>query len=131
MQTLASENISGFALTIIKFTSNSIKSFCENFMEKSILVTGGTGFLVSHFCYKLIEQGHEVVCVDNYFAGNKGKIEHLLDNPYFQLLLHDVTFPLYIEADEIYNLVYPASLIHYKLNPIQSSITSEVGALIC
>jgi len=98
-------------------------------MKKSILVTGGAGFLGSHLCDKLIEEGHEVVCVDNFFTGHKENIEHLLDNPYFELVRHDVTFPLYIEIDEIYNLACPASPIHYQFDPIQTTKTSVVGAI--
>jgi len=96
---------------------------------KRILVTGGAGFLGSHLCERLIEQGHEVVCVDNYFTGNKRNIAHLIQNPRFELMRHDVTFPLYIEVDEIYNLACPASPIHYQYDPVQTTKTSVHGAI--
>lgn len=93
------------------------------------LVTGGAGFIGSHLCERLIERGHEVVCVDNYYTGVKANIEHLLDNPYFELIRHDVTFPLYIEVDEIYNLACPASPIHYQRDPVQTTKTNVHGAI--
>lgn len=96
---------------------------------KRIAVTGGAGFLGSHLCQRLIDLGHEVICVDNYFTGSKGNIYHLLDNPRFELLRHDVTFPLYIEVDEIYNLACPASPIHYQHDPVQTTKTSVHGAI--
>ena len=98
-------------------------------MRKRILITGGAGFLGSHLCTKLINNGDEVVCVDNFFTGNKQNIVHLLDNPYFELIRHDVTFPLYIEVDEIYNLACPASPIHYQFDPVQTTKTSVIGAI--
>ena len=98
-------------------------------MNKKILVTGGAGFLGSHLCEKLLGQGHEVLCVDNYFTGNKSNILPLLDNPKFELLRHDVTFPLYVEVDEIYNLACPASPIHYQHDPVQTTKTSVHGAI--
>ena len=97
--------------------------------RKSVLVTGGAGFLGSHLCDRLIEQGHEVLCVDNFFTGAKRNIEHLLDNPRFELKRHDVTFPLYVEVDEIYNLACPASPIHYQHDPVQTTKTSVQGAI--
>ena len=97
--------------------------------EKRILVTGGAGFLGSHLCDRLLSEGHEVVCVDNYFTGSKANIKHLLDNPNFELIRHDVTFPLYIEVDEIYNLACPASPIHYQHDPVQTIKTSVHGAI--
>jgi UDP-glucuronate decarboxylase len=93
------------------------------------LVTGGAGFIGSHLCERLIERDHEVVCVDNYYTGVKANIEHLLDNPYFELIRHDVTFPLYIEVDEIYNLACPASPIHYQRDPVQTTKTNVHGAI--
>jgi UDP-glucuronate decarboxylase len=96
---------------------------------KRILVTGGAGFLGSHLCDKLIAQGHEVLCVDNYFTGSKNNIAHLLDHPRFELIRHDVTFPLYVEVDEIYNLACPASPIHYQSDPVQTTKTSVHGAI--
>lgn len=96
---------------------------------KRILVTGGAGFLGSHLCERLLNDGHDVLCVDNYFTGNKGNIEHLLGNPRFELLRHDVTFPLYVEVDEIYNLACPASPVHYQHDPVQTTKTSVHGAI--
>lgn len=96
---------------------------------KRILVTGGAGFVGSHLCERLLEFGHEVLCVDNYFTGRKRNISHLLDNPYFEVMRHDVTFPLYVEADEIYNLACPASPIHYQFDPVQTTKTSVHGAI--
>jgi UDP-glucuronate decarboxylase len=98
-------------------------------MIKRIAVTGGAGFLGSHLCEKLLDQGHEVLCVDNFFTGTKQNIIHLLDNPLFELIRHDVTFPLYIEVDEIYNLACPASPIHYQFDPVQTTKTSVHGAI--
>jgi len=98
-------------------------------LSKRILVTGGAGFLGSHLCERLIEQGHDVVCADNYFTGNKRNIAHLISNPRFELMRHDVTFPLYIEVDEIYNLACPASPIHYQYDPVQTTKTSVHGAI--
>ena len=98
-------------------------------MGKKILVTGGAGFLGSHLCERLLEQGHEVACLDNYFTGQKKNIIHLMDNPYFELFRHDVTMPFYIEVDEIYNLACPASPIHYQYNPIKTVKTSVMGAV--
>ncbi|MFT6006326.1 MAG: UDP-glucuronate decarboxylase [Pseudoalteromonas tetraodonis] len=98
-------------------------------MNKKVLVTGGAGFLGSHLCERLLDQGAEVLCVDNYFTGNKDNILHLLDNPRFDLMRHDVTFPLYVEVDEIYNLACPASPIHYQHDPVQTTKTSVHGAI--
>ncbi len=97
--------------------------------SKKILITGGAGFLGSHLSERLLEQGHEVLCVDNYFTGNKQNILHLLENPKFELMRHDVTFPLYVEVDEIYNLACPASPIHYQHDPVQTTKTSVHGAI--
>ena len=98
-------------------------------MRKRILVTGGSGFLGSHLCEKLLQKGYDVLCVDNFFTGSKQNIAHLLSHPYFELLRHDVTFPLYVEVDEIYNLACPASPIHYQFDPVQTTKTSVVGAI--
>lgn len=98
-------------------------------MPKRILVTGGAGFLGSHLCERLLNDGHEVVCLDNYFTGQKRNIVQLLDNPYFEVIRHDVTMPFFIEVDEIYNLACPASPIHYQLNPIKTIKTSVMGAI--
>ena len=94
-----------------------------------VLVTGGAGFLGSHLCEKLLAQGAEVLCVDNFFTGTRANIEHLLDNRKFELMRHDVTFPLYVEADEIYNLACPASPVHYQFDPVQTTKTSVHGAI--
>jgi UDP-glucuronate decarboxylase len=98
-------------------------------VRKRILVTGGAGFLGSHLCEQLLERGHDVLCVDNYFTGAKDNIVHLLDNPYFEVLRHDVTFPLYVEVKEIYNLACPASPVHYQFDPVQTTKTSVHGAI--
>ena len=97
--------------------------------RKRILVTGGAGFLGSHLCERLLQEGHDVLCVDNFFTGTKDNVVHLLDNPHFELMRHDVTFPLYLEVDEIYNLACPASPIHYQHNPVQTTKTSVHGAI--
>ena len=97
--------------------------------SKKILVTGGAGFLGSHLCERLLGQGHEVLCVDNLFTGTKRNILHLLENPNFEFMRHDVTFPLYVEVDEIYNLACPASPVHYQFDPVQTTKTSVVGAI--
>lgn len=96
---------------------------------KRILITGGAGFLGSHLCDKLIRQGHHILCVDNYFTGSKRNIEHLLDHPRFELIRHDVTLPLYLEVDEIFNLACPASPIHYQRDPVRTTKTSVLGAI--
>jgi len=97
--------------------------------RKTVLVTGGAGFIGSHLCERLIEAGHEVICLDNFFTGTKRNIEHLIGHPRFELLRHDVTFPLYVEVDEIYNLACPASPIHYQHDPVQTTKTSVHGAI--
>jgi UDP-glucuronate decarboxylase len=97
--------------------------------RKRVLVTGGAGFLGSHLCDRLIGQGHDVLCVDNFFTGTKRNIAHLIGNPFFELIRHDVTFPLYLEIDEIYNLACPASPIHYQHDPVQTTKTSVHGAI--
>jgi len=98
-------------------------------MKKKILVTGGAGFLGSHLCERLLNDGHEVICLDNYFTGSKENILHLIGNPYFELIRHDITMPFYIEVDEIYNLACPASPIHYQFNPIKTIKTSVAGSI--
>ena len=97
--------------------------------SKSILVTGGAGFLGSHLCERLLGQGHNVLCVDNFFTGRKRNIEHLIGDTRFELIRHDVTFPLYVEVDAIYNLACPASPIHYQHDPVQTTKTSVIGAI--
>ena len=96
---------------------------------KRILVTGGAGFVGSHLCERLLDQGHEVLCVDNFYTGARRNVAHLLDNTNFELLRHDVTFPLFVEVDEIYNLACPASPIHYQYDPVQTTKTSVHGAI--
>lgn len=98
-------------------------------ISKKVLVTGGAGFLGSHLCEKLIEAGDEVLCVDNLFTGTKANIAHLLQHPRFEFMRHDITFPLYVEVDEIYNLACPASPIHYQFDPVQTTKTSVIGAI--
>jgi UDP-glucuronate decarboxylase len=98
-------------------------------VKKKVLVTGGAGFLGSHLCERLLKDGHEVVCLDNYFTGQKQNIVNLLNNPYFELIRHDVTMPFFIEVDEIYNLACPASPIHYQYNAIKTVKTSVMGAI--
>lgn len=94
-----------------------------------VLVTGGAGFLGSHLCERLLNDGHDVLCVDNFFTGSKENIAHLVANPYFELMRHDVTFPLYVEVNDIYNLACPASPIHYQFDPVQTTKTSVHGAI--
>lgn len=96
---------------------------------KKILITGGAGFIGSHLCERLLKEGNEVICMDNFFTGDKQNIIHLLDNPYFELIRHDVTMPFSVEADEIYNLACPASPIHYQLDAVQTLKTSVMGAI--
>jgi UDP-glucuronate decarboxylase len=98
-------------------------------MSKKILVTGGAGFLGSHLCERLLDAGNNVLCVDNFFTGSKANIAHLIDNPYFQLMQHDVIMPLYVEVDQIYNLACPASPVHYQFDPVQTTKTSVHGAI--
>jgi len=98
-------------------------------LKKRVLVTGGAGFLGSHLCERLLNDGCDVLCLDNYFTGSKLNISHLLGNPHFELMRHDVTFPLYVEVDEIYNLACPASPIHYQHDPVQTTKTSVHGAI--
>jgi UDP-glucuronate decarboxylase len=98
-------------------------------MRTRVLVTGGAGFLGSHLCEWLLSNGHEVLCVDNFFSGTRKNITHLLDNPNMELMRHDVTFPLYVEVDQIFNLACPASPIHYQVDPVQTTKTSVIGAI--
>jgi UDP-glucuronate decarboxylase len=98
-------------------------------IKKRILVTGGAGFLGSHLCERLVGEGHEVLCVDNFFTGRRNNVAHLIANPRFELMRHDVTFPLYVEVDQIYNLACPASPIHYQFDPVQTTKTSVHGAI--
>lgn len=97
--------------------------------RKRVLVTGGAGFLGSHLCERLLQQDCDVLCVDNFYSGTKDNVAHLLGNPHFELMRHDVTFPLYVEVDEIYNLACPASPIHYQRDPVQTTKTSVHGAI--
>ncbi len=99
------------------------------YTKKRVLVTGGAGFLGSHLCEKLLAAGHDVLAVDNYFTGRRDNVAHLLDNPHFEIIRHDVTFPLYVEVDEIYNLACPASPVHYQFDPVQTTKVSVVGAI--
>ena len=100
-----------------------------DYNKKRILVTGGAGFLGSHLCERLLSEGNEVICLDNYYTGSKTNVSHLLDNPKFELLRHDICFPLYVEVDEIYNLACPASPIHYQYDPVQTTKTSVHGSI--
>jgi UDP-glucuronate decarboxylase len=97
--------------------------------HKRILVTGGAGFLGSHLCERLLDAGHDVLCVDNYFTGRRENIAHLMSHPQFEVLRHDITLPLYVEVDEIYNLACPASPVHYQYDPVQTTKVSVVGAI--
>jgi len=97
--------------------------------RKRVLVTGGAGFIGSHLCARLLEQGHSVLCVDNFFTGTRANVGQLLENPNFELMRHDITFPLYVEVDEIYNLACPASPVHYQFDPVQTTKTSVIGAV--
>ena len=98
-------------------------------LGKRVLVTGGSGFIGSHLCEQLLNQGNEVLCVDNFFTGSRRNIEHLLSHPRFELMRHDITFPLYVEVDEIYNFACPASPIHYQFDPVQTTKTCVIGAV--
>ena len=101
----------------------------DNYHRKRILITGGAGFLGSHLCERLLNEGNEIFCLDSFFTGTKENVAHLIDNPYFEIIRHDVEFPLYIEVDEIYNLACPASPPHYQDNPIHTNKTSVLGAI--
>ncbi len=108
---------------------NDVASTVDNVIRKRVLITGGAGFLGSHLCERVLADGHEVVCMDNYFTGRKQNIMHLMGNPAFELMRHDVTFPVYLEVDQIYNLACPASPIHYQHDPVQTTKTSVHGAI--
>ena len=108
---------------------NDVASTLGSLVSKRILVTGGAGFLGSHLCDRLLAEGNEVICMDNYFTGNKQNVAHLMDHPSFELMRHDVTFPIYLEVDEIYNLACPASPVHYQHDPVQTTKTSVHGAI--
>ncbi len=101
----------------------------KNYSSKRIMVTGGAGFLGSHLCERLLTEKHEVICVDNFYTGRRANIAHLIGNPFFEIMRHDITFPLYAEVDEIYNLACPASPIHYQFDPVQTTKTSVHGAI--
>lgn len=101
----------------------------KTLIPKRVLVTGGAGFIGSHLCRRLLAEGHEVLCVDNFFTGTRSNVEDLLALPRFELMRHDVTFPLYVEVDEIYNLACPASPVHYQFDPVQTTKTSVIGAI--
>ena len=101
----------------------------DNYHRKRILITGGAGFLGSHLCERLLNEGNEIFCLDNFFTGTKENVAHLIDNPYFEIIRHDVEFPLHLEVDEIYNLACPASPPHYQHNPIHTNKTSVLGAI--
>ena len=97
--------------------------------QKRVLVTGGAGFIGSHLCDKLVAFGHDVICLDNFFTGNKQNIYHLIDKPNFELIRHDVTLPIYLEVDEIFNLACPASPVYYQKDPIQPTKVNVLGAI--
>ncbi len=101
----------------------------KDVIKKRVLVTGGAGFLGSFLCERLLKEGYDVICMDNFFTGRKANIAHLMGNPYFELMRHDVTFPFYVEVDEIYNLACPASPVHYQFDPVQTTKTSVHGAI--
>ncbi|MDP1835062.1 MAG: SDR family oxidoreductase [Chlamydiales bacterium] len=101
----------------------------NSLLSKRILVTGGAGFLGSHLCEKLLDNGHDVLCVDNFFTGRRANIAHLMQHPSFELMRHDICFPLYVEVDEIYNLACPASPVHYQFDPVQTTKVSVVGSI--
>ena len=98
-------------------------------LRKRVLVTGGAGFLGSHLCERLLAAGHDVLCVDNFYTGSRDNLLHVLNQPYFELMRHDITFPLYVEVDEIFNLACPASPVHYQFDPVQTTKTSVHGAI--
>ncbi|MDP3110733.1 MAG: SDR family oxidoreductase [Thermodesulfovibrionales bacterium] len=101
----------------------------KGLLNKRILITGGAGFLGSHLCERLLNEGNEIICVDNFYTGRRGNIAHLIGNPFFEIMRHDICFPLYVEVDEIYNLACPASPIHYQFDPVQTTKTSVHGSI--
>lgn len=101
----------------------------NDFLRQRVLVTGGAGFLGSHLCEKLLQMGYDVLCVDNFYTGRRDNIIHLMDNPHFEVMRHDICIPLYVEVDQIYNLACPASPIHYQFDPVQTTKTSVHGAI--
>jgi UDP-glucuronate decarboxylase len=101
----------------------------KNYSNKRILITGGAGFIGSHLCERLLKEGHEILCVDNFYTGRRTNIAHLINKPLFEVLRHDITFPVYVEVDEIYNLACPASPIHYQFDPVQTTKTSVHGSI--
>jgi UDP-glucuronate decarboxylase len=108
-----------------RILSNSM----DGLQMKKVLVTGGAGFLGSHLCDRLLSEGYDVLCVDNYFTGRKKNIKHLIASSNFEMMRHDVTFPLYVEVDQIYNLACPASPVHYQFDPVQTTKTCVHGAI--
>jgi len=110
-------------------SGNSSEKRGKMHLRKRILITGGAGFLGSHFCERLLREGNDVLCVDNLFTGSKRNIVHLFDNPYFELMRHDITFPLYVEVEEVYNLACPASPIHYQNDPVQTTKVNVHGSI--
>jgi UDP-glucuronate decarboxylase len=120
---------SGFGQTVVLATKAETAMASSSVMPKRILVTGGAGFIGSHLSRRLLDQGHEVLCVDNFFTGTRANIEDLLDHKRFELMRHDITFPLYVEVDEIFNLACPASPVHYQFDPVQTTKTSVVGSI--
>ncbi len=118
-----------YAVTIRTVLFKGLKEIVWSETMNRILVTGGAGFLGSHLCERLLEAGHDVLSVDNYFTGRKNNIAHLIDNPNFEAMRHDITFPLYVEVDKIYNLACPASPVHYQFDPVQTTKTSVHGAI--
>src|SRR5271170_6251692 len=122
--------LADFATGIIRpFLTTSTGSPMTKVVAKRILVTGGAGFLGSHLCERLLAQGDDVLCVDNYFTGRRENVARLLDHPHFEAMRHDITHPLFVEVDEIYNLACPASPIHYQFDPVQTTKTSVIGAI--
>jgi UDP-glucuronate decarboxylase len=107
----------------------SSNSMNKSYLQSRTLITGGAGFLGSHLCERLVSEGHDVICLDNFFTGSKANVAHLLNKPNFELMRHDVTFPLYVEVDQIYNLACPASPVHYQYDPVQTTKTSVHGAI--
>jgi len=105
------------------------QSFRNKIMKNRILITGGAGFLGSHLCDRLVAEGHDVLCLDNFFTGRKQNVIHLLDKPNFELIRHDLVQPIFLEVDQIYNLACPASPIHYQYNPVKTVKTSVMGAI--